>query len=284
MCGQCGAAVSFDTKLTTTSWFNWARRLFPSLAEPPNQAQAIPELGGSNIKFKLDRLATEAWGTREQISGTSLMLFPHLLRDLDNSAIVREMLRHARRVAPRLNVPRMTPRVIVESLCNAAGQFTEEDGWVKISVGTAFFNDLPTARAILCHELCHYVLNASGIREQPRSENERLTDAAMFIFGLGDLFLAGYRKDQSSEYRSGHRLGYLSDAEYQYAAAYVARLRLFPDQFISREQEIEVLLRSVVHDPARRGRLIAGYGRKLQSSTAAEVAQRIIADITKDNR
>jgi hypothetical protein len=113
---------------------------------------------------------------------------------------------------------------------------------------------------------------------------ERLTDAAMFVFGLGDLFLAGYRKEQSPEYRSGHRLGYLSDAEYQYAAAYVARLRLFPDQFISREQEIEVLLRSAVHDPARRARLIAGYRRKFHSSTATEVAQWIIADITKDNR
>lgn len=281
-CGRCGATVSFDAKPRRRRWFNWTRRLFPSLV--PNRAQAIPELGGSNIKLKLDRLATAAWGTREEISRTSLMLQPHSLCGLDNTGIIGEMLRHSRCVAPRLNVPRMTPLVIVQSLCDAAGQFVEEDGWIKISVGAAFFNDLPAARAILCHELCHYVLNASGIREQPRSENERLTDAAMFVFGLGDLFLAGYRKKHSSEYRTGHRLGYLSDAEYQYAAAYVVRLRQSPDQFISTEQEIEALLRAIVHDPAKRARLIAGYRRKFSSATAAEVAQRIIADIAKDNR
>ena len=51
--------------------------------------------------------------------------------------------------------------------------------------------DQEAARAILCHELCHYVLLASGIREPTTSENERLTDAAMFVAGIGRYFHDG---------------------------------------------------------------------------------------------
>jgi hypothetical protein len=194
------------------------------------------------------------------------------------------MLRHARQVAPRLNVPRFAPRVIVQPLCDAAGQFVEEDGWVKITVASTFFDDTLAARAILCHELCHYVLNASGIRDPSRAENERLTDAAMFVLGLGDIFLTGYRRAPTAEYRAGHRLGYLSDAEYQFAAGYVSWLRLSHDRFVSTGQELETRFRGVVPDAKTRARLTAAYRRKYPSATSAELAQRIIDDIARDNR
>ena len=42
------------------------------------------------------------------------------------------------------------------------------------------------------------------------------TDVAMFVFGLGDVFLNGYRSDATrQDYAPGHRLGYLTDAEYR---------------------------------------------------------------------
>jgi hypothetical protein len=120
----------------------------------------------------------------------------------------------------------MTPRVVHETLFgNVAGQFVEQDGWVKIVVGATFFDDRAAAHAILCHELCHYVLEANGIREQSTLENERLTDAAIFVFGLGDIFLAGYRRSPNTQYRIGHRLGYLRDDEYGFVNKYVAWLR-----------------------------------------------------------
>lgn len=87
----------------------------------------------------------------------------------------------------------MTPRVVVERLPDAAGQFVEDDGWVKITVGSEFLREPAAAQAILCHELCHYVLGANGIREPTTKSNERLRDVAMFVFGLGEVFLAGYR-------------------------------------------------------------------------------------------
>jgi hypothetical protein len=58
----------------------------------------------------------------------------------------------------------------------------------------------------------------------PELENERLTDAAVFVFGLGDIFLAGYQREPG-EYRPGHKLGYLSASEYEYLSGYVSRLR-----------------------------------------------------------
>jgi hypothetical protein len=146
-------------------------------------------------------------------------------KDTTHRAIVSELLMHVGRVAPALSVPRMTPQITTERLCEAAGQFVEQDGWVKIVVGTNFFNNMPAAKAILCHELCHYVLEANGIRERPTLENERMTDAAIFVFGLGDVFLDGYRRAPNSQYRVGHRLGYLDDNEYRFLNQYVRWLR-----------------------------------------------------------
>jgi len=278
--------LDLDANSKPRQWFNWVRRLFSFSGGYRSQmvGRRVAEPLGSNIKAKLDRLTKAAWGTREEIARAPLVLAPRSFQGLDSTSMIAEMLRHTRNVAPRFNAPMMTPRITVEPLCTAAGQFVEEDGWVKITVSSTFFNDLPAARSILCHELCHYVLNASGIREQSRDENERLTDAAMFVLGLGDIFLAGYRRAPKREYRTGHRLGYLSDEEYHYAAAYVQQLRSSPDQFASTEQEIETRLRAVVHDPAKRANLVAGYRRKFPLKTPNEIAQRIIDDIAKDNR
>jgi hypothetical protein len=142
------------------------------------------------------------------------------LRAVTDEEAIGVMLNHVRRIAPRLNVPMLTPRVSVQGMALAAGIFSEEDGWVKITVDNKFFEDRPAALAILCHELCHYVLSASGIREAETLENERLTDVAMFAFGLGNVFLSGYRRKAGTNYRPGHRLGYLTDAEYEFASQY----------------------------------------------------------------
>jgi hypothetical protein len=185
---------------------------------------------GSNAKEKLDMLARRAWGGPSDIVGRSLAINSDRIANLSaHSDIVKEMLAHVRRVAPALTVPMMTPRIVVEPLTDAAGQFVDDDGWVKIVVGAVFFEDRPVAVSILCHELCHYVLEANGIRELPTSENERNTDLAMFVFGLGDLFLAGYRTAPATRYRAGHRLGYLTDREFLFANAYTSWLRTSDD-------------------------------------------------------
>jgi hypothetical protein len=52
------------------------------------------------------------------------------------------------------------------------------------------------------------------------------TDLCMFVCGFGQIFMAGYKRAPSQqEYRPGHRLGYLTDAEYEFANQYVLTLR-----------------------------------------------------------
>jgi hypothetical protein len=153
---------------------------------------------GANLKGRIERLATEAWGSREDIVSNGLLLRREAVSKVASpSELVSTLLRHVSRIAPNLSVPTMTPRVVHETLFgNVAGQFVEQDGWVKIVVGATFFDDRAAAHAILCHELCHYVLEANGIREQSTLENERLTDAAIFVFGLGDIFLASFCRER----------------------------------------------------------------------------------------
>ena len=41
-----------------------------------------------------------------------------------------------------------------------------DEDWVAIVVGRAFFGDVAAARAILCHEVCHYILDMVDIRDR----------------------------------------------------------------------------------------------------------------------
>jgi hypothetical protein len=208
-----------------------AMRRRPRTQTQKTSAIATPHvLPGSNIGAKINRLARQSWGSREEIAAQPLHLSLHSVNAISShNDLIKMYLHHVARVAPKLTVPMMVPRIVTEQLCNAAGKFVEEDGWVKIAVGTSFFANRPAAQAILCHELCHYVLEANGIREQPTLENERMTDAAIFVFGMGDLFLAGYQTSPNRQYRDGHRLGYLTDREYRFARHHVDWLRKSED-------------------------------------------------------
>jgi hypothetical protein len=220
-CGRCGEPLSVQIKKTT----GFFARLRNNLFRKKSSHASASTTGYTKLQAKVDLLAKRTWGSREDIKSTRLELAPKAIeRHIDHGQIVGALLKHVRLIAPNISVPVMTPRVVVEPMCGAAGQFIEQDGWVKIAVNPSFWNNIAAARSILCHELCHYILNANGIRQSPDSENERLTDAAIFVFGLGTVFLAGYQKS-ASEYRVGHRLGYLTDDEYEFLKHYIPHLR-----------------------------------------------------------
>lgn len=68
----------------------------------------------------------------------------------------------------------------------------------------------------------------------------------MFVCGFGELFLAGYRHDAAQQdYRPGHRLGYLTDAEYQYAQKYVIQLRQSGE--VAPPKELEILKKRLLY-------------------------------------
>ena len=43
------------------------------------------------------------------------------------------------------------------------------------------------------------------------------------MFGLGDIYLAGYKRDARADNRPGHQLGYLTDTQYRYWLTEIAR-------------------------------------------------------------
>ena len=106
-----------------------------------------------------------------------------------------------------------------------AGSFrVERDGYVEIRLLSSIATDHTAAVAVLAHEVCHYVLESSGIRREEVLDNERLTDFCIFVVGFGGVFLDGFRRF-GTDSRPGHRIGYLTDSGYANAHAGVRFLR-----------------------------------------------------------
>jgi hypothetical protein len=208
-----------------THLFQAIERLLHPFSHKPRGTPISDEFRFAKVKWRLDRLAKEAWQSQESLD-IPLTLDPLALPTGPPDRIIETILNHARLAAPGLSVPLRVPRVEIGSLIDAAGQFKTSDGWVVVNLASHLLADRRAVGAILAHEACHYILENSGIREPNVDENEKLTDACMFVCGLGLLFLDGYkREDAHKEYRNGHRLGYLTDSEYNFAARYVRELR-----------------------------------------------------------
>lgn len=243
-------------------------------------------------KIKLDRdlslllrkLVSRAWGMQE-MAEVPLNIAPRSISQaVSDEQFIALLLRHVSRVAPALEVPRMTPRVVISGTKKEAGQFIIDDGWVSIAVSPVFVGDLAAARAILCHELCHYVLEANGIRDPSRETNEKMTDIAMFVFGLGDVFLEGYRSKPGLRYREGHRLGYLTNVEYRGVYNEVVRLRRTGELQSTALEAMEKKFRSRISDLRVRKRLLVAERAKHPEMSEVEIITRILDSYERDRR
>ncbi len=260
----------------------------PPVASPPKPASyASSRPTFPDLEIQLQELATQAWTTNQSFQHSQFLLNPtEFVRVTSPAQVVEILIRHAGRVVPGFNVPQMVPRVSVVSLPAAAGMFkVDEEGWVTIELSANFFQDKLAAQAILAHEVCHYILENSGIRKSDVSLNERYTDLCMFVCGFGELFLAGYRRDAAQQdYRPGHRLGYLSDAEYQFAQRYVIQLR--QSGKISPPDELNILKKQLLHllggDQERCSRTINFERRRSPHKSDIELYQDAIYRLERD--
>jgi hypothetical protein len=243
------------------------------------------------LKRMLEQLATVAWTLVGAPQQRVFCLEPGQLLDLhperDLERVLEALLTHARRVAPGFSVPYYVPRVQIVSLTAAGGQFREEpDGWVTITVADQFLTNPPAVRAILAHEACHYLLASAEIQEADRYQNERLTDLCMFICGLGKVYLAGYKtRPGQAEYRRGHRLGYLTDEEYQVADWYVLELRR--TNALGLLGQVETLQQRLAHllpDARVRDRLLAQARRKHPAKDDVWLYELVIEQLLRDRR
>jgi hypothetical protein len=243
--------------------FHWLRKSAGQPAEGPNRNRHTPDTGrqsvpvvapgagrpsapkierragiGPDVATKLDLLVRRSWGSREDNQTGNFAFDTALVPAGGADVFAATLLKHVRLVAPRLNIPFMTPRIEVSTPKGSCGQFIEEDGWVKLVVSTEFALDSAASRAILCQELSHYILFANGIRMADRTDNERLTDVAMFVLGIGNIFLYGFRSKNVGFRQRGHRIGYLTDTEYNFLSAEVIRLRTTGELQLESETEL----------------------------------------------
>jgi hypothetical protein len=249
------------------------------------------DLRFAQLKLMLDHLAKVAWKTLTSLQLPEFVLDPLTLplcrspNDLER--VLEAILQHAQRVAPGLSAPYFVPRVQVVSLTGAGGQFREEAaGWVTITVADRFLTNPQAVRAILAHEACHYILESAEIREADRYQNERLTDLCVFVCGLGKMYLEGYlARAAPIAYRHGHRLGYLTDEEYQFAHSYVLEVR--HHNTLGLPGEVGALQQRLTHllpDARVRNRLLEHARQKHPAKTEVWIYQLVIEQLLRDRR
>ena len=242
----------------------------------------------SYLTFWLDELANIAWTTEESVRCSSFFLKESDFTGIQQpEKIIGVFLDHARKVAPGLSIPYMTPKVFIEDLSTAEGQFiVDRDAWVSIKLNRKFSQDRLGTRAILAHEICHYILENSGIRKKSYQLNERYTDLCMFVCGFSDIFLTGYKGKLPGYTHSRHRLGYLTDEEYTFARRYVHFLRrsnkIKPlDEFETLKQKLNNLLGT---DRNALYRLVELERQQNPSYSEKELYKRAIYRLERDRR
>ena len=235
-----------------------------------------------------ERLATQAWKTSEHQNFAQFVLDPDVVYPLSMEKKLQRMLDHAAKVAPGFEVPFASPTTIfTKTANNTAGAFqVDQDGYVSINIDQRFVLDHQAACAILSHEVCHYILVNSGIRESDTRTNERLTDACMFVLGYGELFLNGYKHELAqSEYRQGHKLGYLEDTDYMGLKAFVKELRQPGNKNIELPSEARLLrskiLARLFGDQQKLNRYVRHYQDRHPTLNEMERLERILFDLER---
>lgn len=107
----------------------------------------------------------------------------------------------------------------------------------------------------------------------------------MFVFGLGDVFLRGYRSSPSHrDYAPDHRLGYLSDAEYRHVDDRVFEYWASGSLQVSLELLLEGKLAARIHDAAVRRWFVEAVVAKHPHFTRVEALQLVLDQHERDRR
>ena len=279
--------------------FRFLKKLFlarPPPAKPRGLTPAAPlALTGKHrdCSNKLESLGRTAWKTQESLKHSNFSLdssrLPNLRDAADLDLTLQLLLTHARTVAPGLSVPFKVPLIVWSALLSesiAGGFAVEGDGWVRIEIHSRWRRNTRVVRAILAHEVCHYILANSGLRLKDTLENERVTDLCMFVCGFGSLFLAGYKSVPNTiEYQPGHRLGYLTDREFEFVSNYISILReLLLHELPSKADALSSRLRHMTLTRGSAERLVTAYLARHPSESKEDAIEAVSFQLERDRR
>jgi len=153
----------------------------------------------------------------------------------------------ANRIAKHIGL-KVTPRVDYEAILSS-DLFSGDKHTVaeikgnNIKVSSNYEKKSKALGAILAHEITHFVLNTKGIILSNKEENERFTDLAAIMLGLGKLMLNGH------EANPGNILGYLTFIELVYAYEKQNAMRgIVPDICLANLTDgVSVQVRQLMH-------------------------------------
>lgn len=237
---------------------------------------------GHDLPGKLELLVRRSWGPRQLRPTANFVLDIRHVPSGGLETFVAALLKHARFVAPRLNVPFMTPRIEIAEIDGACGLFVEDNGWVRFVLKTETAANAAVARAVLCHEVCHYILAANGIRLPDRLDNERLTDVAMFVFGMGGIFLDGFQTKRTTFNPRAYRVGYLTVQDYHFLSREAVRLRASGELQFGIEDELRgKLLNRLGGNKAALDRYLAHARARFPAKAESERIQGLLDDFDR---
>jgi hypothetical protein len=240
----------------------------------------IEKLMNVGLEILLSELISKSW---KKTTEFDLILKPTAIPAGDYEQLVSVMLKHISKVASRLDVPLLIPRVEIKNLPFAGGHFiVDENGWVRIEISSKYASDIKLMRSIMSHEICHYVLNHNGIRKKDTLENEKMTDVAMFVFGLGLIYLDGVKLQEGILTKDNHKLSYLADNEYIYLQKRAKELWNLPVNLNAIDPDLEATFKTAIKDSRARDRLLNNERSKFPKRNDNEHIKNILESFYRD--
>lgn len=183
-------------------------------------------------------------------------LVKHCLEKAPIGSLVTKLMQH-------LDLPQKNIDIVVTvdylsskfSSSGAAGQYiSAHRGRNEIRLHLLHDYSYHTIVAIACHEVTHHYLTQKGIRIQPDSENEKLTDVAAVYLGFGNYIYDGYTPDKMvydrkvkvypfmigySQKTQTSKLGYLDIHQVSYVIKKTDRMRKQWKKHLEKQAELQ---------------------------------------------
>ncbi len=240
----------------------------------------IDKLNNIGLEIIISELISKSWKKEKNIK---LTLDSKDLPDGDYNKLVDALLKHVKKITPRLDIPLLIPKIEIKHLPFAGGYFIEdENGWVKIEIGSKYASQTKMMRSIMCHEVCHYILNHNGIRKKDTYENEKMTDVAMFVFGLGSIYLEGLNLKENNFTRDNHQSSYLTENEYIYLQKRCKQLWSIPFDLNAIDPDLNDKFKTSIKDGRSRDRLLNNERSKFPKRNDNEHIKNILDSFYRD--
>ena len=261
---MCRLGSNPDLKARNIVRLSWLDRLISLFRQTAHTNNAARDPNLRWVEDRLHELARIAWLRSGPPNSVDFLLNPAVLPDSTLNRSMEQVLEifygHALKWASGFEIPFRVPKVGVKRLVGAVGQYRIDDGYVLIDMSPNVLSCPPAFHAVLAHEACHHILDLSGLNTHRPEVDEPMTDLAIFVCGFGEVFRRGQSTlaQMRNDWRTTH-LGYLTQAQYDYAAWWV--LNAHQEQATSSDpDQTAPVRRSTVVVEAQRKKALARFG------------------------